>query len=247
MMEKTEKKFPDNVRSISGCINGIFLYDLIWPYLVIIAMQIVLGNSYSTYVENNYYTMSIILMIFTSIVTLAISLLIASPKLLISEYKMFKDAKDIKFILKCLGVMILANFVYNLLILALGVNPSGGNANQNIVLEMIDNAPVLSFISMVIFAPILEEITYRYFLYGGIAKYNRKWAIILSGFVFMCVHATASFSKENVDIVRELILLPPYMFSGVVLAYAYDKTDNLATSTCIHSLNNLISFILSVI
>ena len=52
---------------------------------------------------------------------------------------------------------------------------------------------------------------------------------------------SASFSSDNVDIVRELLLLPPYMFSGIILAYAYDKTDNLSTSTAIHALNNLIS------
>jgi membrane protease YdiL (CAAX protease family) len=100
---------------------------------------------------------------------------------------------------------------------------------------------------MVIMAPILEEITYRYFLFGGIAKYNRKWAIVISGFIFMAVHAVASFTQDVDNIFREIILLPPYMFSGMALAYAYDKSENLATSTIIHSLNNLISFILCLL
>ena len=96
-------------------------------------------------------------------------------------------------------------------------------------------------------APILEEVTYRYFLFGGMAKYDRKWAIIVSGFIFMSVHAVASFVNDVDNIVRELLLLPPYMFSGMVLAYAYDKSENLATSSIIHSLNNLISFILCLL
>ena len=38
----------------------------------------------------------------------------------------------------------------------LGVDVSGGNANQNNVLEHITNVPILAAISMVILAPILE-------------------------------------------------------------------------------------------
>lgn len=235
-----------NVRSILGSINGIFLYDLAWPYLVILLMHFVLKDNYNNYVDNNYYTMSLVFMIFTMIITLLVSVFIAKPKLLLSEYKSINVDK-VKFIFKCLGWMIVITFAYNFFMLLLQIDPNGGNANQNIVLDMIHANPVLSFFSMIILAPILEEITYRYFLYGGIAKYSRKWAIVISGFVFMCVHATASFSMDNVDIVRELLLLPPYMFSGMILAYAYDKTGNLTTSTAIHSLNNLISFIVSFI
>ncbi len=245
-MQDTKSKHPETIRSVAGCINGIFLYDLIWPLIVVTIMQLVLGNNYHTYVDNHYYLMSLILMIITSIITLSVSLFIAQPKLLISEYKSMNNEK-IKFALKCLGVMILANFVYNFILISFGVDISGGNANQNAVVELMNANPILAFITMVICAPLLEEVTYRYFLYGGIAKYSRKWAIIVSGFIFMCVHAIPSFTEENVNIVRELLLLPPYMFSGMVLAYAYDKTENLSTSTVVHALNNLISFIISFI
>jgi hypothetical protein len=143
--------------------------------------------------------------------------------------------------------MLAFSYFYNLVLYILGVDITGGNANQSEVLNLIkENAP-LAFISMVILAPISEEVTYRYFLFGGLRKINKKWAIVISGFVFMCVHAVASFTQGTDDIVRELLLLPPYMFSGMVLAYSYDKTSNLAVSTSTHALNNLISFIISLI
>ena len=126
----------------------------------------------------------------------------------------------------------------------MGVDASGGNANQSNVLELVYSTPILSFFSMIIVAPMLEELTYRYFIYGGIAKHSRKWAIILSGFIFMCVHATASFTQDVNSIFRELLLLPPYMFSGMALAYSYDKSSNIVIPITIHALNNLISFIL---
>lgn len=229
-----------------GLLNGIFCYDYIWPFFCIGILKIILQNNYSDLVSTKSYSMSLILMIMNAIVTLGIGIIIASPKSLQKVIKKVED-KNFKLIFLSLGFMMLFTFSYNLILLLSGIDVSGGNANQSNVLEYINNAPVLSLVSMVILAPLVEELTYRYFLYGGISKYNRKLAIVLSGFVFMCVHATASFATESVDIVRELLLLPPYMFSGMVLAYSYDKTNNLAIPISIHALNNLISFILSVL
>ena len=95
--------------------------------------------------------------------------------------------------------------------------------------------------------PVLEEVTYRYFLFGALRKINPKTAIIISGLVFMIVHGVSGFIQPNANILREILLLPPYMFSGCMLAYAYNKSENLAVSTGAHMLNNLISFILSVL
>lgn len=236
----------DDKRAIVGCVNGIFLYDLFWPLLGVFLLQLVLQDNYQYMINTHHYTMQLILMLITSIFTLVAALFIAKPMNLLNSYKFVKPNK-IGFILKCLGSMILFSYAYNLILFMFNVDISGGNANQENVLSLIKGNPYLSFVSMVIMAPILEEVTYRYFLFGGMAKYDRKWAIIVSGFIFMSVHAVASFVNDVDNIVRELLLLPPYMFSGMVLAYAYDKSENLATSSIIHSLNNLISFILCLL
>lgn len=247
MQEENKESFiQDDKRAIYGSINGIFLYDFLWPYLCIFILQIILQDSYAYLVDTKYYTMSLILSIMTGIFTLLAGMFIAKPKLLIKAYNKISKS-DVKIIFSCLGVMMAATFSYNLFLLMCGVDINGGNANQSAVLDLIKQNAFLSFISMVILAPILEEITYRYFLFGGIRKYNRKWAIVISGFIFMVAHSIASFTGEVDNIFREIILLPPYMFSGMVLAYAYDKTSNLAIPTSIHILNNLISFILSII
>ena len=241
-MEENSAFIKDDKRALIGAANGIILYDLFWPYVVLIIIQLVLGNNYLSLVDSHYHTISLILMIITSLLTLTAAVFIAKPKNMLNCIKKIEKG-NIKTIFSILGIMILFTFFYNLLITVLGVSAAGGNANQVNVVELIMGSPVLAFISMIILAPILEEVTYRYFVYGGIAKYNRKWAIILSGFIFMCVHATASFAQQTDNLFRELILLPPYMFSGMALAYAYDKTSNLAVSISIHALNNLISFI----
>lgn len=247
MEENTKASvIEDEKTAIAGCVNGIILYDFLWPWFAILLMQLVFQDAYAYLVEFYPYMMQLFLMINAGFFTLSAAALIAGPKNLLTSYKKIKTS-HIMLILKCLGAMIAFSYVYNFLLLIFNVDVSGGNANQSNVLALIKSNAFLSFITMVIMAPILEEITYRYFLFGGIAKYNRKWAIVISGFIFMCVHAVASFTQDVDNIFRELLLLPPYMFSGVALAYAYDKSESLATSTIIHALNNLISFILCLL
>ena len=244
-MEKNEVALNDTKTAVLGSVNGILFYDIIWPYCAIILMQLIFLNNYKSLVETKYYFMSLILMIITSIITLVSATIIAKPKNLKKAYK--KDFLPWKLIIGSLGLMMLFSISYNCLLLIMGVNSNGGNANQSNVVLLIKENAFLAFISMVVIAPVLEEITYRYFLFGGIAKFNRKWAIVISGFIFMCVHGVASFTQEVDNILIELLLLPPYMFSGMVLAYAYDKSENLAVSTSIHVLNNLISFVLCLL
>ena len=244
--EIKESFVKDKLTAILGSINGIFLYDLLWPFLVVVLMKLVLLDKFDGLVDNHYSVMSSVLMIISMLATLTAAIFIANPKRMLKAYDKFKKG-NIKLIFISLGYMFLFSYIYNLILLTSGVDITGGNANQENVVSLISEVPILSFISMVILAPILEEITYRYFLYGGIAKYNRNAAIVISGFIFMAVHAIASFSEGVDNIGRELLLLPPYMFSGMVLAYAYDKSENLLVSTSIHALNNLISFIVCFI
>ena len=247
MEEKSDFSFVKNKEiAICGSINGILLDSLIWPYIALFVMQLILYNWYDGLVENYYFAMQLILRIITMIFTLAAGIFIAQPKILIKAYKKF-DVSNVKTIFATLGAMIAFSFGYNLFLMIIGVDTTNGNANQNAIIDMIKSAPTLAFISTVILAPIVEEITYRYFLYGGIALFNKKWAIIISGFIFMSLHAVSSFTSGVDNILREILLLPPYMFSGMALAYAYQKSENLAVSTTTHSLNNLISFILCLI
>ena len=246
-MEENKGPFIlDSKRALIGSVNGILFYDLVWPYCVLLLMHLILQGSYNSLVDTKPQFMSLILVMGTSVLTLIAAVIIAKPQTLIGAYKKI-NLSNVKFIFKCLISMFIFSYCYNLILIMSGIDVSGGNANQGNVLILIQSHEVLAFIAMVIIAPLLEEITYRYFLFGGIAKYNRKWAIVISAFVFMAVHATASFTQNTDNIFRELVLLPPYMFSGMVLAYAYDKSNNLTTSTTIHALNNLISFVLCLL
>lgn len=246
---KLEKESPyvcSLERSVFGSVSGILFYDFVYPYALLILIQLVLGANYLTIVENHTYLMQIVLTLLTSLTTLVIAIFIAIPKKLVKAYRRIK-LDEIKTIFSTLGIMIAFTLGYNLFISLLGVEVGGGNTNQVGIVEYINNVPVLSFIAFVIVGPILEEITYRYFLFGGLRKFNPTMAIIVSGAIFMLVHGVAGFISGGANIFREILLLPPYMFSGCMLAYSYHKTDNLAVSSSIHILNNLLSFILSAL
>lgn len=247
-MENNKKSviLDDTKIAAIGSVNGILFYDILWPYCAMLIMHLLFLNNYQNLVNTRYYFMSLILMIISSLLTLTASIIIAKPNKLAKAYGKIKFS-HLKLIFGCLGAMILFSYVYNFALLTFGVDISGGNANQSNVILLIKENALLSFIAMVVLAPILEEITYRYFLFGGFAKFDRKWAIVISGFIFMCVHAVASFTQDVDNIFREILLLPPYMFSGMVLAYGYDKSENLAVSTSIHALNNLFSFVLCLL
>lgn len=244
--KESEEVIVSTNQGILGCVNGIVFYNYIYPYIFLILIQLILGASFVATVESNAYLIQMLLNLFTSILTLVVAIFIAKPKMLLNSLKLPR-LDDFKTMIYTLIIMMAVTIGYNFLITALGVDIGSGNENQATIVEYIKNVPVLSFVTFVLVGPFLEEVTYRYFLFGSLKKFHSTLAIIVSGFIFMAVHGLAGFMQEDVSIVRELILLPPYMFSGCILACAYNKSGNLTTSTGTHMINNLISFILSAL
>lgn len=164
---------------------------------------------------------------------------------LINIFKGFKVPQNIKDGI-AIGVIILAvTMSYNLL-LSLIMPSFGSNDNETSVDNMILINPVLSFITVVLFAPLVEEITYRYGLFAGIRKYSRVLAYIVTSLVFALIHFDFNFSDQAV-LINELLNLPTYIFAAVMLCYAYDKNSALATSMTAHLINNLTAVITTII
>ena len=164
---------------------------------------------------------------------------------LINIFKGFKVPQNIKDGI-AIGVIILAvTMSYNLLLSL--ITPSfGSNDNEASVDNMILINPVLSFITVVLLAPLVEEITYRYGLFAGIRKYSRVLAYIVTSLVFALIHFDFNFTDQAV-LINELLNLPTYIFAAVMLCYAYDKNSALATSMTAHLINNLTAVITTII
>ena len=113
--------------------------------------------------------------------------------------------------------------------------------NESQLHSMMMAYPALSVIFIGIIGPVCEELIYRLGIFESIGK--PRWiAYLVSIIVFALMH----FQPTSENIINELINLPSYLLSGLILALAYDKC-NIATSMTAHMINNLFSVIVFII
>jgi len=108
----------------------------------------------------------------------------------------------------------------------------GSSPIQEEFIEIYDTADMLlvllSFVSVI--APVVEEIHFRGFSYQAFKKrWGRNRGILISALYFAFLH------------------LDPWAFFhtftiGIVLAYAYEKTNSLPLVMIAHCLNNAVAF-----
>ena len=94
-------------------------------------------------------------------------------------------------------------------------------------------ADVWMLVSVVVVAPFTEEYIFRGLLQTGFRRYGRAFAIVAPSILFGLLHGN-------------VIQAIPAFVIGVILGYYTEKTGSIATSVCIHMLNNLISTLLSL-
>lgn len=126
----------------------------------------------------------------------------------------------------------------------------GSNANQGTIELILKNHPVSSFFWIVLMGPIVEEVIYRFGLFGGLRKINRPLAYVISALIFGFIHFNIPLDENNkvimTELMTELINIPSYIVSGLIFAYAYEK-EGFGVGAVAHVTNNLISFVFSII
>lgn len=184
----------------------------------------------------DYYSLSINYKVFFLTLSdiLTISLLML---LYIKDFK--KDWNDLKKNGKKYANTYIKYWIIVLLIMAISnslityFTGSETSANESAVRELVQKLPIYMFFSSAIYAPICEELIFR----KSIKKIVPfKWLfIIMSGLIFGGLHVLTGLSSWT-----DLLYLIPYCTPGFVLAYAYQKTDNIMVSMSIHFVHNFI-------
>lgn len=254
-----KKNFINNSKlALKGALNGIVgasVYELMIAMFItmVISMSIASKNPSATQEELNVlssnvldsFPFSILVTCLGSIVTLAVFVFLIGFNKIKDIFKntFSKNAFKHGFIGLC--SIIVVTIMYNSIIMMAFNLDVERNSNQQLVVELIKSNIFLGFLSVVILAPIVEELTCRYCLFGGIYKKNKWVAYIVSGVFFGLMHFVSSVSEYGFskDLLVELLYLPPYIFSGLMLCYVYDKSDNIGSSFIAHLLNNFISFL----
>jgi uncharacterized protein len=99
-------------------------------------------------------------------------------------------------------------------------------SDNTAILTNIAKASPIAIVSMVLFAPFLEEIIFRRVIFGGIYMKTNFWiATIASAVVFAAVH-------------NEFEHLLIYMMPALVFAYLYHRTKRILTPMISHALMN---------
>ena len=113
--------------------------------------------------------------------------------------------------------------VHNAILFFFGVDTQG-EAIMKLFSEL--DAPVWFFIVGAIFAPLVEEIFFRGFLFQGFrARYGWVPAMLISGFIFAAAHL-------------DLVVLLPTFVLGCLLAYVYHRSNSLWPGIILHFLVN---------
>ena len=130
-------------------------------------------------------------------------------------------------------IMMISNFIIMKFI------PMATPNNEIEVQKIIKTLPIISFISIGIMGPIIEEFTFRKTFYDLIK--NKDVYVLVSGIVFGTLHVLFSYTSY-----WDFLYVIPYSALGICLAMMYKKTDNLFTSILMHIFHNSILTIISI-
>ena len=141
--------------------------------------------------------------------------------------------KDWKLII-LLSILLLAGAIIVMFLTSLIGNSYENSKTEAIQKNLAIHTIIVAFISAAIISPIYEEIFYRGFLYRWLrTRFGLIAALILSSLIFTIVHIpTYNFMPVN-------------FLSGVIFAWAYERTSSVWPPVIIHGLTNGLMVILT--
>ncbi|MEG2004248.1 MAG: CPBP family intramembrane glutamic endopeptidase, partial [Clostridia bacterium] len=240
--KKVKEDFKHNLTVVIGCAllmlmlvyldDGIrflldYFHDLACEFIIQVknvtfdeAAQI-----YEDFICSN--TFNNILGLFTQLVMLLLPTLIAAKSIKnkpISFYplKAVLPEKPWSFIGFSFGTCYMVNMLCNLLFNKFYPN-----------IEALSYGEVaFSFLSIVIVAPIFEELVFRGVFFQALLPYNRTFAIVFSALIFGLMH------RNPPSVINALVF-------GIFAAIGFAKTKSILICVVLHMTNNAISFMVA--
>lgn len=149
------------------------------------------------------------------------------------KHKMTPGQFAVAFIM-CYAVIYGSNLIGSIVIVIIGLL-TGNAVNNSAAVEVASTANMgLTFLYMVLIAPVLEEFVFRKLIVDKTLKYGQGVAIVMSGVMFGLFHGNLSQFVYATTM-------------GMFLAFLYVKTGNLKITIGLHMIVNFIGAVVSVL
>jgi membrane protease YdiL (CAAX protease family) len=179
---------------------------------------------------NSYFLVTMIPMYLIGM-PLLIFLLSRVPAQKIEKRKMKVGHWFLAFFM-CYALMYVSNLIGQVITTIIGALK--GSLVQDAIVEVATSLdPIICFIFMVLFAPVLEEVIFRKLLVDRMVKYGEGVAIVVSAFMFGMYHGN----------LNQFV----YAFSlGLFFAFIYVKTGKLIYTILLHMVINFMGSVAGV-
>lgn len=223
----------------------LFVTFILFPLIVTLTKIIVVALQVGDIAENmdNLDPSTVVIITVISGLIFTFVLMRKFKDLLRYDFKVFKDnfKPNMKKILKNFLISFLVMASINGVLLFLGL---GESANEEAIDELSNALPFVMAISIVIVAPITEEIMFRGGYMKGLAGFfSERTAIIVSSLLFGAIHVVGLPMKS----LWEILHLLSYTSIGYFLGKSYRDTDSIWGGIIHHSIHNSIALVLGLL
>lgn len=122
------------------------------------------------------------------------------------------------------------------------LKPDFVNQNNSYVIQKAATNQWLNTFGIIALVPFAEEIWYRGLLFGAIRKKNRALAYVVSVLVFAAIHIIPYWGMYTLPVF--LLSFAVYIPAGLILALAYELSDNIFAPVLIHTTINTIAMLI---
>lgn len=226
MKDQIKKIYNDNkfVFNIIMCVFVVYSLFVVPSYFAKIIHYVIIDEMLCTVIGDIIYTLLLILLYFKELKKEFIVFKSNFKKNIINGFKWY-------FVGICFMIAVNLFIAYKI-----------GNIsdNETLVREYIFSYPFLSAISVMIIAPISEEIIFRKSIMN--ASNNKYIGIILCELIFGLAHVIG-----YIEGYMDLIYILPYACLGCSFAIMDYENKNVFTSMFFHSFHNTFSFIMIIV
>jgi len=223
-LSQTEMSVLTRKRNIA--LIGIYIAGMVLLPMLIMAVIILIRDYSLEYIQGEGFFGVLTLTNFIAYAILCTTVVLLTHKVFSQD---FQKIESWGILFRQVGIGLIftfgAAFIGNTIVMLSGTTEVA--LNQEMVESALATMPILMIITIVVFAPIVEEVIFRLVLMN-LFNWKPIHNLIFSSLVFGLIHVISG----------GLIHIIPYFLMGLVFGYFYLKYKNIWHVTILHVLHN---------